>query len=90
MSNIAAPRQPTIAVSPKIWKHLKADALVEPLAPFGVVEPDQMIVETWTYAPDTLSTGPTVDVLSLYLSLRDNQDERVEAALEEAMEALKW
>ena len=90
MSNIAAPRQPTIAVSPKIWKDFKAAALVEPLAPHGVVEPDQMIVETWTYAPDTLSTGPTVDVLSLHLSLRDNQDERVEAALEEAMETLKW
>ena len=90
MSNMAAPRQPTMALSSKIWGKFKADAPVEPLAPSGVVEPDQMIVETWTYAPDTLSTGPTVDVLSLYLSLRDNQDERVEAALEEAMEALKW
>jgi len=79
-----------MALSSKIWGKFKADAPVEPLAPSGVVEPDQMIVETWTYAPDTLSTGPTVDVLSLYLSLRDNQDERVEAALEEAMEALKW
>jgi len=90
MSNIAAPRQPTVALSSKIWKKFKADAPVEPLAPGGIVEPDQMIVETWTYAPDKLSPGPTVDVLSLYLSLRDDQDERVEVALEEAMGTLKW
>lgn len=30
------------------------------------------------------------DPLSLYLSLKDNQDERVEAALEEMLGRLKW
>lgn len=48
------------------------------------------VVEVWTYAPSTLSRGPLVDRLSLYLSLRDDPDERVQGALEEMMEEFEW
>lgn len=50
----------------------------------------ELEVEVWTYSPLLLSDGPTVDRLSLYLSLRDDQDDRVRSALEEMMRGIKW
>ena len=47
-------------------------------------------VEVWTYRPSLLSEGPTVDRLSLYLSLRDDTDERVQSALDEMMRGVTW
>lgn len=47
-------------------------------------------VEIWPYEPSLLSHGAEVDFLSLYLSLRMNPDERVQADLAEQMEAFKW
>lgn len=46
---------------------------------------EQCAVELWRYNPNILSNGRCVDRLSLALSLRDNKDERVEAALEEML-----
>lgn len=50
----------------------------------------ELEVEVWAYSPRLLSDGPTVDRLSLYLSLRDDQDDRVRAALEEMMRGVTW
>jgi len=47
-------------------------------------------LEAWRYNPALLSAGPDVDVLSLYLSLQKNPDERVQAALSEMMEDFSW
>lgn len=47
-------------------------------------------VEVWTYKPTVLSEGPAVDRLSLYLSLRDDTDERVQSALDEMMRGVTW
>jgi DNA-binding MarR family transcriptional regulator len=49
-------------------------------------------VERWRYRPELLSgtQADTVDRLSLYLSLRDDHDERIQAALEELLEGLQW
>ena len=47
-------------------------------------------IEIWSYVPDLLSEGPTVDPLSLYLSLRDATDERVLQQLEELIQEVKW
>ncbi len=41
-----------------------------------------MMVEVWTYPPTSLSRDNAVDPLSLYLSLRDHVDDRVEQARE--------
>lgn len=51
-----------------------------------------MTVERWRYRPELLcgDQGETVDRLSLYLSLRDDPDERVQAAIEELLEDIKW
>ncbi len=47
-------------------------------------------LEAWRYDPSILSDEPSVDVLSLFLSLRKNPDERVQAALAAMMEEFPW
>ena len=47
-------------------------------------------LESWRYNPALLSDHPRVDTLSLYLSLRKDPDERVQAALEDIMEGFPW
>lgn len=52
-------------------------------------------LEVWKYNPYTLieemnNDDSVVDPLSLYLSLKDNQDERIEMALEQIIEKFIW
>lgn len=47
-------------------------------------------IEAWTYDPALLADGKSVDPLSLFLSLRDDPDERVQASLAVMMEGLTW
>ena len=51
---------------------------------------DYIQLELWKYDPQPLADCRAVDVISLALSLRGNQDERVEQAVEEMMEGYKW
>lgn len=47
-------------------------------------------IEAWNYNPALLADGPVVDPLSLYLSLREDPDERVQLAMSSMMEDLAW
>lgn len=47
-------------------------------------------LEIWHYNPTSFSEHERVDPFSLYLSLRNVKDERIEAALEELMEKIIW
>lgn len=51
---------------------------------------DTIMVERWRYRPEILSDGPTVDRLSLYLSVREEHDERVQSALKELLDGVRW
>jgi hypothetical protein len=50
-------------------------------------EDAEAILQAWPYAPGRLSAGLAVDSLSLYLSLRDDPDERVQIAIEQLVGA---
>jgi len=50
----------------------------------------RMKIEIWSYSPDLLSESPVVDPLSLYLSLRNSEDERVQQQLETLIAGIKW
>jgi DNA-binding MarR family transcriptional regulator len=50
----------------------------------------QAQLEIWYYNPEILSKQNTVDDLSLFLSLREDTDERVQIALTELLEKFKW
>ncbi len=88
LSDLAA-GEPTAALSTQAWRELEAELEPEPFRD-GALEPHHTLVEVWAYDPRALTPGLHVDLLSLYLSLRDTHDERVEAALEQALEALPW
>jgi hypothetical protein len=47
-------------------------------------------LETWSYDPGLVTDDSAVDRLSLYLSLRNNPDERVQSALVDMMEDFPW
>ena len=50
----------------------------------------QARLEVWRYDPRTLADGKTVDRLSLVLSLRDTDDERVAQAVRQIVEGMPW
>ena len=47
-------------------------------------------IEVWSYPPERLGDNELVDPLSLYLSLRDSQDERIQQQLEKLIAEVKW
>jgi hypothetical protein len=51
---------------------------------------DTVVIQSWRYPPQVLEEKNTVDRLSLYLSLRDSADERIEAALAKLLDGVPW
>jgi hypothetical protein len=47
-------------------------------------------IEQWKYEPTGLADHGFVDRLSLYLTFRDNKDERIEGEIEKMMGEIKW
>jgi DNA-binding MarR family transcriptional regulator len=86
-SLLAEPKQPVFAMSQDNWKKLANQAAVIEL-PYA--DTDACQVELWSYDPCLLAQNDTADRLSLYLSLKDDSDERVAAALEEMMKGMVW
>ncbi len=69
------------AVSKKDFKALKIIADKQ----FGQNE-----IQVWKYNPRMLSSTGVVDKLSLYLSLKDNEDERIQIELERLINEMPW
>lgn len=60
------------------------------LAPSLSKEFGDHIVEVWKYNPQLLAEDGKVDILSLYLSLRDAEDERVHKEVNRLLKEWKW
>lgn len=86
-SMLAEPENTVFAMSRTQWKSLRQRGTVQVLA---LREPDALEIEVWRYPPRSYRDPSMVDPLSLFLSLRDATDERVESALEHMMERLEW
>ena len=84
---LAEPANPVIALSGEDWKSLQQRQRVNE---FPSPEPGALELEVWSYAPSLFAKDEVVDRLSLYLSLKESQDERIESALEEMMKGLPW
>jgi DNA-binding transcriptional ArsR family regulator len=82
-SHLAAPEEPCFAVASRDWELGRASEI--PTQDAGTC-----LVELWRYAPEPLAQRGRVDSLSLYLSLREHPDERVQIALEELLERVPW
>lgn len=86
-SMLSGPQIKCKAISRKKYKGLDG---IEEIDPAWNSSLDYIQLELWKYDPQPLADDDTVDVISLTLSLRGNQDERVEQAVEEMMEGYKW
>jgi hypothetical protein len=84
---LAAPGNVVIAMSSKDWKELPRHAVEGHV---DLDDPSAFEVEIWSYNPRLLAKDDVVDRFSLFLSLQDREDERVEQALEQLMEAVAW
>jgi DNA-binding MarR family transcriptional regulator len=84
---LAPPPHPVHALAKPDWKRVRQrHKLVE----LPELDAEAQEIEVWSYRPALLADDNLVDRLSLFLSLRDNRDERVESALEELMRTLPW
>ncbi len=86
-SALAEPSNLVIAMDSTEWKRFWNSNGATKLP---IPEPDACQLEIWSYSPDLLATKGVADPLSLYLSLKGVDDERVESALEEMTERIRW
>lgn len=86
-SLLAAPDIPAFALAAKAWE--KQILRQKPME-VAVPEPGDMEIQLWKYAPERFAEKGIVDRLSLFLSMRENEDERVQSALETLLEEMPW
>ena len=86
-TQLSEPYVAVFAFSPPEWKkQLQQNEVLEIAAP----EPGAFEIELWKYSPAPFAKDGMVDRLSLYLSLKDSDDERVQSALDELLEGMEW
>jgi hypothetical protein len=85
-SMIEAPKDRCLAVTLEQWQSAQSKGLKEIPGP----ELAAYQVEIWAYETGMQSNSTTVDPLSLWLSLRDSNDERVQLALVELEGKFPW
>jgi len=73
---------PEYAVSRDAWMTMEKTGIEK----IPVEEPGTCLLQVWCYNPELLEVDGHVDPFSLFLSLQDEHDERIEMALEELME----
>lgn len=81
LSMLAPPKEPVYALGRRDWKHL-----VERVEQIPVEDVETCRIQLWRYDPALFVQNDRIDPFSLYLSLQDETDERVETALAEMME----
>ena len=87
-SMIAEGQLPTYAVEKNKYQQLLRDYQIEEIPSGGGASAE---VEIWSYNPGIFANkNRLVDPLSLFLSLKDNHDERIQGELEEMMEDRLW
>jgi hypothetical protein len=84
---LAEPQNQVLAISAKEWPGQKELLHLREL-PRG--DEQALCVELWRYNPRLVKDSPYVDELSLWLSIRDSDDERVEMAADELLGAVQW
>lgn len=82
------PKHKVIAVNAKDWPGLKKLMHLKELTHGFGRNGDSVAVELWRYDPALLSEHRVVDRLSLYLSLDEKHDDRLDIAKDELLEGL--
>lgn len=84
---IAAPRIPTYAIRSKEYQALLKRGDIHRTSQRDEAN---ACIEVWSYDPRLLASEGKVDALSLYITLRDSPDERVQQQLETLLEVVPW
>lgn len=87
MSMLAKPAVSIYAIDQASYK--AATQLIQ-IDPAWELENDYIQLEVWAYDPKLFAQNGHVDPVSLYASLKDVADERVEEAIDEMMEGYRW
>jgi hypothetical protein len=80
------PNRQCLAMTLEQWRHERACGLREIPGP----EANSIELQIWAYAPAPQANSRMVDPLSLWLSLKDTDDERVQLALDAIKEQWPW
>jgi hypothetical protein len=84
---LAEPKVAVFAFSADEWRvRMQSDKILELTLP----EPAALEIELWKYSPAQFAHEGKVDRLSLYLSLKDKTDERVQSALDALLGGMEW
>jgi DNA-binding MarR family transcriptional regulator len=86
-SMLAPPVTPAFAMSSEELKVLRVNNTIIELENSDT---DSFEIEIWIYSPQILAKSGLADKFSLYCSLMDSKDERIESALDEMMESIQW
>jgi len=84
-SILVPPKETVYAVGRRSWKKLAERVEQIPVEDVGTCR-----IQSWRYDPALFVKNGQVDPFSLYLSLQDEKDERLEMALAEMMEKTVW
>jgi DNA-binding transcriptional ArsR family regulator len=85
-SMLNPPQASVFALSRSTWRQPQQDSVAE--SPF--LENGGSELELWSYEPERFAQNRLADPFSLYLSLRENRDERVQQALSSMIEQIQW
>jgi hypothetical protein len=85
-SLLAEPQWPVYAITTADWKAATDAGVREMPEPVAGAQEWQV----WSYSPALEPDAPTVDPLSLTLSLQDNADDRIQLALDELKGQFPW
>lgn len=85
VTDMGDPAEQVFAITSRYWGKY-ADVPVH----IPVPDTGTCVVELWRYPPEPTAAHGCVDPLSLYLSLRDARDERLQLALQALMERIEW
>lgn len=87
LTMLGEPRQPVVAMGHKRWHSYRKFYPDEELLDRDSAGSE---VEVWKYEPREYNWPGVVDPLSLFLSVRQTGNERVEQALDELLEQIEW
>jgi DNA-binding MarR family transcriptional regulator len=86
LTMVNEPQQQVVALTGEAAQQVKQAGIFFELREIA----EGIAVQVWSYKPSMQTQVKTVDPLSLWLSLRDNRDDRVQLALEELEEKFLW
>jgi hypothetical protein len=80
------PQQPVIAITSEAAQQARREGIF--FEPRELA--DAVAVQVWRYIPNMLAKEKIVDPLSLWLSLKDNLDDRIQMALDDIEGNFLW